>query len=84
LSIAELPGHTHVLNATSEAGTAVLPTNNLLARSVTQIYVAPQNLQTMSPSCIPNVGGSQAHQNMQPFLTLTFCIALQGIFPSPN
>ncbi|HMM66073.1 MAG TPA: phage tail protein, partial [Dokdonella sp.] len=31
-----------------------------------------------------NIGGSQAHQNMQPFLALNFCIALQGIFPSPN
>ena len=38
----------------------------------------------MSPATIANVGGSQAHLNMQPFLTLSFCIALQGIFPSPN
>jgi microcystin-dependent protein len=38
----------------------------------------------MSPSSIANTGGSQAHLNMQPFLTLSFCIALQGIFPSPN
>ena len=38
----------------------------------------------MNPATIANVGGSQAHLNMQPFLTLNFCIALQGIFPSPN
>ena len=37
-----------------------------------------------APASVGNVGGSQAHLNMQPFLTQTFCIALQGIFPSPN
>jgi microcystin-dependent protein len=36
----------------------------------------------MNPGMISNVGGSQAHLNMQPFLTITFCVALQGIFPS--
>ena len=85
LSIAELPTHTHVLNATSTDGNAVLPTGNLLARSVTQIYSAQiSNLQVMNTGTITNVGGSQAHLNMQPFLTLSFCIALQGIFPSAN
>ena len=43
-----------------------------------------RNLAAMNPATIANVGGSQAHLNMQPFLTLSFCIALQGIFPSPN
>jgi microcystin-dependent protein len=38
----------------------------------------------MNPASIGNVGGSQAHLNMQPFLTLSFAIALQGIFPSPT
>ena len=38
----------------------------------------------MNPARVANVGGSQAHLNMQPFLTLSFCIALQGIFPSQN
>ena len=85
LSIAELPTHTHVLNATSTDGNAIIPGGNLLARSVTQIYNAHiSNLVTMAAGTITNVGGSQAHLNMQPFLTLTFCIALQGIFPSPN
>lgn len=85
LSIAELPTHTHVLEATSTDGTAILPSSNLLARSVTQIYTAQiTNLGTMNPATVANTGGSQAHLNMQPFLTLSFCIALQGIFPSPN
>jgi microcystin-dependent protein len=38
----------------------------------------------MNPATLANVGGNQAHPNMQPFLTLNFCIALVGIFPSPN
>jgi microcystin-dependent protein len=38
----------------------------------------------MSPQAVANTGGSQAHLNMQPFLTLTFAINLQGIFPSPS
>jgi microcystin-dependent protein len=85
LSIAEIPTHVHALEATSTDGAAILATGNLLARSVTQIYTGQiTNLATMSPSTIANVGGSQAHLNMQPFLTLNFSIALQGIFPSPN
>jgi microcystin-dependent protein len=47
-------------------------------------YLAPSNLAAMNAASVATVGGSQAHLNMQPFLTLSFCIALQGIFPSPN
>ena len=84
VSIAELPTHTHVTNATNTAGTAIIATGNLLAGSATQFYVAPQNLVPMNPATLASIGGSQAHLNMQPFLALTFCIALQGIFPSQN
>jgi microcystin-dependent protein len=85
LSISEVPTHVHALQATSTDGAAILATGNLLARSVTQIYTAQiTNLNTMNPGTIAPVGGSQAHQNMQPFLTLNFCIALIGVFPSPN
>src|SRR5258708_2155579 len=85
LSIAELPTHTHTLNGSSNAGTLIIPTGNLLGSSPSQMYQAPDNnLTPMNPASIANVGGSQAHLNMQPFLTLNFSIALQGIFPSPN
>jgi len=84
LSIAELPTHTHVLNATSNTGNTPLPTNNVLADSPSQLYAAAANLTQLAPGSVANVGGSQAHENMQPFLTLSFCIALQGIFPSRN
>ena len=84
VTIPEMPTHIHVANATNTAGTAITAANNLLAGTATQLYAAPQNLVALNAATLPNAGGSQAHQNMQPFLTLNFCIALQGIFPSPN
>jgi microcystin-dependent protein len=83
LSISEIPTHTHTANATSKDGDSAVPTNNLLARAApANPYIAPTNLGALNPATLGNVGGSQAHLNMQPFLVLTFCIALQGIFPS--
>jgi microcystin-dependent protein len=85
VSISELPTHTHAANASSSVGNNVVPTNNVLASSLNQSYRAPdQALTTLHPATIANVGGSQPHDNMQPYLTLSFCIALQGIFPSPT
>jgi microcystin-dependent protein len=86
LSIAELPTHTHVVNATNTdvpANRTSIPTNNFLG-PVNNLYAASGNFTTFDPQTVANVGGSQAHLNMQPFLTLSFCIALTGIFPSPN
>ena len=84
LSIAEIPTHTHVANGTTNAASTNTPDNTTLLGIVNDAYGDPANLQAMAASEITNVGGSQAHLNMQPFLTLSFCIALQGIFPSPN
>ena len=87
LTISELPTHTHVMKGSSTAGNApgpATPAANVLANSVNQVYGPAANLVAMNSGTVTNVGGSQAHLNMQPFLTLSFCIALQGIFPSPN
>lgn len=84
LSIAELPQHTHVAVATSATGNTPVPSAGLLADTPSQIYAPASNLVSLTPGSVTNTGGSQAHLNMQPFLTLSFCIALQGIFPSPN
>jgi microcystin-dependent protein len=83
LSIAELPTHTHTYQAQPAAGTQ-LPAAGALLAQASNVYRTPDNFTTLQPGTISNVGGSQAHLNMEPFLTLTFCIALQGIFPSPN
>jgi microcystin-dependent protein len=84
LSISEIPTHTHVFNATTPTATTNNPTAAvMLAKTTPQnLYSAATNLQAMSPDAVANVGGSQAHLNMQPFLVLNFSIALQGIFPS--
>jgi microcystin-dependent protein len=55
----------------------------MLAKSTAaNLYAVATNLVAMAPNELANVGGSQAHINMQPFLVLNFSIALQGIFPS--
>lgn len=88
LSIAELPTHTHVAQGTNNNATQASPMPNSTtlgyARAGNQMYGGPANLVAMSPGMVSNVGGSQAHLNMEPFLTISFCIALQGIFPSPS
>lgn len=86
VSIAELPTHTHTLQAASGNATASVPSGSLaLAASVNyEAYRAATALVSLQSATVPNVGGSQPHLNMQPFLALNFCIALQGIFPSPT
>lgn len=85
LSIAELPQHLHTATASSASATAAIPTNStVIAQSGFEIYRSATSLAAMSAGSVSNIGGSQAHLNMQPFLTLSFCIALQGIFPSPT
>jgi microcystin-dependent protein len=85
LSIAELPEHVHVLQASTVAANSPVPTNDVFAPTGgNQFYGPPNNLVSLQPGSVTNTGGSQAHLNMQPFLTLSYCIALQGIFPSPT
>ena len=84
LSINELPLHTHVIKASSNSPNTTTPANNYWASNTGFTPYSPTANVVMDPSAISNVGGGQAHLNMQPFLTLNFCIALQGIFPSPT
>lgn len=88
LSSQEAPTHTHVANASGSNANANAAAAGILAVSQGLIYLNPAqvggSLTTLNPATVGNVGGSQAHVNMQPYLTLTFVIALQGIFPSRN
>lgn len=84
LSISEIPTHTHVLNCTAVGATLDSVTGNIAAQPTTAQIYGNGALAAMNAGAIANTGGSQAHLNMQPFLTLNFSIALQGIFPSPN
>ena len=83
VTMAEMPVHTHAVTVTSDNSTTNIPTGNLLA-SAANLYGPAAGLTPLDPTTVTSVGGSQPHINMQPYLTLTFCIALQGIFPSPN
>jgi len=84
LSQQQMPQHTHQLNGSSNVGAAIIPTGNTLSTTPNQIYTQPAALTSLSPSSVGNAGGSQAHNNMMPYLVLNFCIALQGIFPSQS
>ena len=81
LGISEVPTHTHTANASKSNGDTAFAGNNVLAGGL-NVYSVPSNSTSLSPTSISTVGGSQPHENMQPFLTLNFSIALQGIFPS--
>jgi len=83
LTLSEMPAHIHIGQGSSANGATVLPTDGLLAAAA-GLYGGASQLTTLLPATVTNVGGSQPHLNMQPFLALTFCIALQGIFPSQN
>lgn len=86
LLTAQLPSHTHGVFATNNAASLGTPTGNLWAREgsgSTGSYSSTSNGQ-MAPSAILAAGGSQPHNNMQPYLVLTYIIALEGIFPSRN
>ncbi|HNT25531.1 MAG TPA: tail fiber protein [Anaerolineales bacterium] len=84
LTLSEMPAHTHTLRASASTGDSVAPTSAVLAAPGGQIYAPADNLTSLQAASISNIGGSQPHENRQPYLVLSFCIALQGIFPSQN
>lgn len=83
LTAAELPAHTHRMQASLATGTATVPTNGYPAVAPAAAY-APAANTAMLGTAVSSVGGSQPHENMPPFLALNFAIALQGVFPSRN
>ena len=82
----EMPVHTHFLQASNGFGASTTPTANAISRIFGggNLFKAPAGAatQTMAPQMIGPTGGSMPHNNMQPYLTLNFCIALQGVFPA--
>ena len=85
LIISEIPSHTHNAFAVSTQSNTNIPAGNVLANSApNNIYGPVQNLGAANTNTVSNTGNSQPHENMQPYLVLNFCIALQGIYPSQN
>jgi microcystin-dependent protein len=81
----EIPSHGHGLRGSASPGDSPLPTDNQFGRTVGATpYLAASPtppLVAMSDQALAPAGGDQPHNNMQPFLTFYFCIALQGVFP---
>jgi microcystin-dependent protein len=89
LTMSEMPQHTHLYMANSNNGDTDSPFGpNPAPKGTLGAYNAgyggATNLTTLAPTSVSNVGGSQPHVNMQPYLVLTFCVALSGVFPSRN
>ncbi|QGN34368.1 phage tail protein [Microlunatus sp. Gsoil 973] len=82
----QMPAHTHLANAVDAAGDATTPNDAIwasarLGRIGTNMYADNPPDKSMSPSAIGMTGGGQPHNNMPPYLCVSFIIALQGIFP---
>jgi microcystin-dependent protein len=90
LMVTQMPAHVHPLNASTNTGDKPSPTSNVLAvSSDASVGGAPLNFTAssgintlMAPNAIGIAGGSTPHDNMEPYLAVTFIIALEGIFPA--
>lgn len=83
LTVNQMPGHNHALNALADDARVATVANNTLAQDQ-NIYSSSAPNAAMNAACIGNTGGSQPFGVVQPFLCVNFIIALQGLFPSRN
>jgi microcystin-dependent protein len=81
LLAAEMPAHSHVFNAETADGAVADPTNNFIAISAGKVYSSSAPIALSDPRVTSSAGGNQPHNNLMPYLTLNYCIALQGVFP---
>jgi microcystin-dependent protein len=78
----EIPSHAHPLIASQSDAIERTPGGQLLATTIgLGAYASPNALTNLNPNALAPAGGDQPHNNMQPYLTFYFCIALQGVFP---
>jgi microcystin-dependent protein len=87
INASTMPAHTHAFNATTTTANKRPPVNHFLAAdtaSKADYYTPPANLVPLASGSLASAGGNQAHGNIQPYLAVNICIALQGIFPSRN
>jgi microcystin-dependent protein len=87
LTANEMPSHTHSLGISTAVSHQADPSGRVLGNveaGALNYYAPLDGSATLSPATVGNSGGSQPHENMQPYLTINFIIALQGIFPSQS
>jgi microcystin-dependent protein len=80
LTPGEIPAHTHQVVGSPAAADQSSPANNYLATQAANAY-APTTNGALSPAAIGSTGSSQPHPNMPPYLTMVYCIAVQGVYP---
>ena len=81
----EMPAHNHFVQGVNANANTFAPAGHFLANIPSFAYRAnPTALTTLHPSTVTNYGGSQPHDNILPFVTLNFCIAFEGIYPSQS
>ncbi|MCW2497673.1 tail fiber protein [Jatrophihabitans sp.] len=85
LTAQQLPAHSHTVAVNPRRGTLTEPEGNVLAATVGSSYApSPTAGYAMNPSAISGGGGGQAHSILQPYLAVSFIIAMQGIYPARN
>lgn len=84
LTVNQIPAHTHIPQGLSGSGNNASPAGNVWAGSTQAIYTNAAPAVTMNPAASGVTGGSQPHENMMPFLVISFIISLFGIFPTQN
>ena len=85
LTVQQIPSHSHPMLVSTNPASSQTPTSNLIGKS-TQVdtFINSQPSDPMAPNAITPVGGSQPHENTQPFLCINFIISLFGVFPRPT
>jgi microcystin-dependent protein len=85
LSTPQLPIHNHPYVATTNIATQAAPSGQVIGQStVAKMYISANPTANLAPNAIGNTGGNQPHNNLQPFLCVSFIISLFGIFPTPT
>jgi microcystin-dependent protein len=79
----EMPAHTHQMYGSTDSASSNAPTGNVFAQTSGNSYGTGTTV-ALNQAIVPSFGGSQPHENRQPFTVLNYCIATQGIFPSRN
>lgn len=80
----QMPAHNHLVNVNNQGSNTGRPNGSLPGQTSSNVYAPSPDGSTFNPQTISAAGGSQPHENMQPFLVMNYCIALEGIFPSRN
>lgn len=84
LTVQQIPQHSHSATASANTGNSGTPGNSVWAKPSTMMYTPAAAPTNMAPAAVGQAGGSQPHENMMPFLCVSFIISLEGIFPPQN